>query len=105
MKNSVLISDIPEDFNLKDLDFVNWLIKHQYILNPEHKPRFRHIIYIEQIISGIGVQTDYELFEMYIKAWKDTGKLRAVYNKDLDCIEYYIENILSFRKYDFGCIV
>lgn len=103
--NSILLSDVHEDFKIKDLDFVNWIIEHQYILNPKHLPKIHHIIYVEQIISGIGVQTDYELFEMYLKAWKDSGKLKYSYNIELDCIDYFIEGILSFRKYDFGCIV
>lgn len=33
-----LISDNSADFNIKDLDFVYWLIKNNTILNPHHIP-------------------------------------------------------------------
>ena len=94
----------PDDFNIKDLDFVYWLIKNNTILNPHHIPRVRHISYIEQIINGIGIQTDQELFDQYLDVWRRSGRLKAAYDKDLDCIAYFIDDILCFRKYDFGCI-
>lgn len=99
-----ITSDNPEDFNIKDLDFVYWLIKNNTILNPQHIPQVRHITYIEQCINGIGIQVDRELFEQYLDVWRKSKRLSCKYNKDLDCIDYYIDEFVCFRKYDFGCI-
>lgn len=92
---------------VKKFDYVCWLCEHYKDLNPDRKPKVRHLVYIEQLVNGVGVQTDKELFEEYIKVYtKPTvyPGFKYYYNKDLDCIEYVIDNFIAFRKYDYGCI-
>jgi len=89
----------------KKYDFVLWLCENYQYLDSKRKPKIKHLVYIEQLINGVGVQTDLELFELYMKAWKGSDRLKYFYNPDLDCIDYCIDNCLMFRKYDYGCIV
>jgi len=42
----------------KKYDFVLWLCENYQYLDPKRKPKIKHLVYIEQLINGVGVQTD-----------------------------------------------
>lgn len=89
---------------LSKCDYINWLCQNYRYLDEKRKPRIKHIVYIEQLINGVGVQTDKDLFEQYLDVWRKSKRLKYYYNKDLDCTEYVIDGFIAFRKYDYGCI-
>lgn len=92
---------------LKKFDYVLWLSENYSKLDCNKKPLIKHIVYIENLVNGVGVQTDKELFEEYLKVYtKPTvyQGFKYYYNKELDCIEYVIDDFIAFRKYDYGCI-